>query len=151
MLNLPPQPGTTGSLLLALGLVSGILLLLLARGAVANQLGSSDRTLTWVVTATLGITVAGAPFTLWRVVEDIRRTAPVSAEHARYVGAETARIDGELVEEIARLIPEHASYHVAVSPDAFIEIRESLGPWMGFALLPRRQVRDDLAVQPLRR
>lgn len=143
MLNLPSQPGTTGTLLLALGAVGGLLLVLLGRQSVGEQLGPDrDPLLTWVVTATLGVTLAGAPFTLWRVFEDIHRTAPISAEHARYVGAETARIDGELVEEIARLIPEHASYHVAVSPDAFVQIRESLGLWMGFALLPRPRVRD---------
>jgi hypothetical protein len=94
------------------------------------------------VTVVLGVTFAAAPFVVWRVVEDIRRTAPITPEHARYVGAETARIDGELVEAVAERIPPNASYYVAVAPDAFVQIRESLANWMGFALLPRRRVGD---------
>jgi hypothetical protein len=140
MLNLPPQPGVTGSLFLGLGAVAGLLLLAFGRRAVGAELG--DRLLTWVVTAALAITVAGAPFTLWRVVHDIRETAPVEPVHATYVGAETKLIDGEVVERIGTDIPDRDTYYVAVAPDAYFEIREGLGLWMGYALIPRPRVRD---------
>lgn len=140
MLNLPPQPGVTGSLFLGLGVVAGILLLVFGRGPIGAELG--DRALTWVVTAALAITVAGAPFTLWRVVHDIRETAPIEPVHATYVGAEAKLIDGEVVERIGADIPAGDTYYVAVAPDAYFEIREGLSLWMGYALIPRRQIRD---------
>jgi hypothetical protein len=141
MLNLPPEPGTTGAALLALGAVAGIALVLLARGRIERELGG-DQLLTWVVALTLGLTLAGAPFTLWRVAEDIRETAPIEPDHARYVGAETKLIDGVLALEVGARLPVDATYYVAVAPGAFSEIRDSLGPWLGYALAPRRQVRD---------
>lgn len=129
--------------MLGLGAVAGILVLLLGRRPVGEQLGAAGhRALIWAVTGALGISVAGAPFTLWRVVEDIRETAPITAEHARYVGAETKLVDGELVLRIGASIPEGDSYYVAVAPDAFSEIRASLALWMGYALVPRRRLRD---------
>ena len=142
MLNLPPEPGTTGYVLLALGALAGIAVLVLARRPVARELGTGDRLLTFVVTAALAATVAGAPFTLWRVLVDIRETAPITPEHAQYVGAETKLIDGELVRRVEALIPEGATYYVGFSPDAYIEIRESLRLWLGYELLPRRQARS---------
>jgi hypothetical protein len=141
VLNLPPEPGTTGYVLLALGALAGVAVLVLARGPVARELGTGDRLLTFVVTASLAVTVAGAPFTLWRVLVDIRETAPVTPEHAEYVGAETKLIDGELVRRIESLIPEGATYYVGFSPEAYIEIRESLRLWLGYELVPRRQAR----------
>lgn len=141
MLNLPPEPGTTGYVLLALGAAAG-LLLLLGRGRVAAELGDDDdRLLTLLVTGALAATVAGAPFTLWRVLVDIRETAPITPEHAEYVGAETKLIDGELVRLIEARIPADETYYVRVSPDAYSEIRESLPRWLGYELLPRRQTR----------
>ena len=141
MLNLPPEPGTTGSVLLVLGALAGVLLVVLARGRIEREL-DGDPLLTWVVALTLGLTVAGAPFTLWRVVEDIRETAPIEPDHARYVGAETKLIDGELALDVGERIPPDETYYVAVAPDAYSEIRDSLGPWLGYALAPRRRVRD---------
>jgi hypothetical protein len=142
VLNLPPAPGPTGYVLLALGAIAGVALLVLGRGPVARELGTGDRLLTFVVTAALAATVAGAPFTLWRVVVDIRETAPITPEHAQYVGAETKLIDGELVRRIEALIPDRATYYVGFSPGAYIEIRESLRLWLGYELLPRRQARS---------
>lgn len=95
-----------------------------------------------LVTAALALTVAGAPFTTWRVLEDIRETAPISAQHARYVGAETKLIDGDLAERIGSGIPEDDTYYVAVAPSAYSEIQESLALWLGYALAPRRRVAD---------
>ncbi len=73
MLNLPPEPGTTGFVLLALGAAAGVLLVALGRRHVSAELGG-DRLLTLLVTGVLATTVAGAPFTLWRVLVDIRET-----------------------------------------------------------------------------
>jgi hypothetical protein len=140
VLNLPPEPGTTGTLMLALGVVLGVLLLLLGRRVVVAEAGGGPVGL--VTGVFLAVTIAGAPYTLWRVVEDIRETAPISAEHARYVGAETKLIDGELAERIGAPMPAGATYYVAVAPDAYSEIRESLGHWLGYALLPRRRVTE---------
>jgi len=140
MLNLPPQPGTTGYALLAIGAVAGLLLLLLGRRHLAPSVGD-DSLLTPIITTTLAVCLAGAPFTLWRVVADIRATAPLTPEHAEYVGAETKLIDGELVRRIEQLIPRGDSYAVAVWPTAHVEIRESLALWLGYELLPRRQTR----------
>jgi hypothetical protein len=143
MLNLPSQPGVAGALMLGLGAVAGLLFLLLGRRLVGAQLAAvGDRAIRWTVTGALAITLAGAPYTLWRVVEDIRRTAPIAPEHARYVGAETKLADGELVERIGTSIPERETYYVAVAPDAYFELQASLALWMGYALIPRRQVRD---------
>lgn len=143
MLNLPSQPSTAGLIMLVGGAVAGLLILVLLRDRIAGQLGSApgQQAVPWLVTGSLALTAAAAPFTLWRVTEDIRETAPITAEHARYVGAETKLIDGELVEQIAGLIPEDATYMVAVAPGAYLEIRESLAHWLGYALIPRRQVR----------
>lgn len=142
MLNLPSQPGTTGFLLLGLGAAAGLALLVFGRAHVRGRLApDAGHSLTSIVTVGLAVSVASAPFTTWRVLEDIRRTAPITAEHARYVGAETKLIDGELVERIAALVPADQTYHVAVDPRAYVEIRESLALWMGYALVPRRQAR----------
>lgn len=139
MLNLPPHPGTTGALLLLAGAIAGAVAAALAqrRADLAD-----DRLTTLLVAGALGLTLAAAPFTVWRVLVDIRETAPISADHARYVGAETKLIDGELVERIGARIPEGASYHVATAPDAYEEIRASLDEWMGYALAPRPQTDD---------
>jgi hypothetical protein len=126
--------------MLALGAVLAGALLLVGGRRIAAEAGGSS---VGVVTAVfLALTVAGAPYTVWRVVEDIRETAPISAEHARYVGAETKLIDGELAQRIGSPIPPGGSYYVAVAPSAYSEIRESLGNWLGYALLPRRRVLD---------
>jgi len=140
MLNLPAHPGTTGYALLAIGAVAGLLLLLFGWRPVGATVGD-DGPLTLIVTGTLVFCLAGAPFTLWRVLADIRETAPVTPEHAEYVGAETKLIDGELVRRIERLIPREDSYGVGVSPDAYVEVRESLALWLGYELVPRRQAR----------
>jgi hypothetical protein len=142
VLNLPPEPGTTGYVLLALGLAAGLCLLVFGRGRVAALLGVDDRVLTVIVTCSLAATVAGAPYTLWRVLEDIRATGPVTPEHAEYVGAETKLIDGELVRRIEAEIPRGETYYVRVSPDAYVEIRESLALWLGYELVPRSQTRE---------
>jgi hypothetical protein len=142
MLNLPPEPGTIGYALLALGAVGGALLVLLGREQVREQVGR-DPVLTWVVAGALGVTVGGAPYTLWRVGVDIRETSRFSAAHKRFVGAETKLIDGALAERVGALIPPDDTYYVAVAPDAHSEIRESLAPWLGYALVPRRRVRTE--------
>ncbi len=143
MLNLPSQPGTVGLIILVGGALAGSLVLLL-RDDVALRLGSSLgwRAVPSLLTASLALTVAVAPFTLWRVAEDIRRTAPITPEHARFVGAETKLVDGELVERIAALIPKTATYAVVIAPDSYVEIRQSLAQWLGYALIPRRQLRS---------
>jgi hypothetical protein len=137
VLNLPSEPGTTGLALLALGALLGLALVVAGRGRVG-----ADRAAGWLVLLALGATVAGAPYTLWRVSEDIRETWTVGPEHARYVGAETKLIDGELAARVGEELPRDATYYVAVAPAAFSEIRASLGPWLGYALVPRRQVRE---------
>jgi hypothetical protein len=143
MLNLPSQPGAAGFVMLVTGAVAGLLVLALLHKRIAEQLGSErgEQSVTWLLTALLAATVAAGPFTLWRVIQDIRETAPITAEHAAFVGAETKLIDGELVEQIAGRIPEDASYGVVVAPQAYVEIRTSLAHWLGYALIPRRQVR----------
>jgi hypothetical protein len=149
MLNLPSQPGTTGFVLLACGAAVGLLLLVLLRDRVADEVASvsTQRAVPLLVAASFALTVAAAPFILWRVGVDIRETGPVPPEHARFVGAETKLIDGELVERLEGLLPEDATYAVAVAPDAYPEIRASLGHWLGYALIPRRQVRDPRAAE----
>lgn len=139
MLNLPPQPGTTGVLLLLAGAIAGAVAAALAQRRTDL---ADDRLVRLLLAGALGLTVAGAPFTVWRVLVDVRETAPISAEHARYVGAETKLIDGELVERIGAGIPEGASYYVAVAPGSYEEIRVSLDEWMGYALAPRPQTDD---------
>jgi hypothetical protein len=149
MLNLPSQPGTTGLILLACGVALGLVVFALLRDRVVGELAfvSTQRAVPWLVTGSLALTTAAAPFVIWRVAVDIRETGPVPAEHARFVGAETKLIDGELVEQIAGLLPADATYAVAVAPDAYLEIRESLAHWLGYALIPRRQVPDPRAAE----
>lgn len=141
MLNLPPEPGTTGTALLVLGTSGGLALLVLGRRRVGDLLGGNDRALVLLVTAALAATVAAAPFTLWRVLVDIRETAPLTPAHAEYVGAETKLIDGELVRRIEARIPRGDTYYVRVAPAAHDEIRESLALWLGYELVPRSQTR----------
>jgi hypothetical protein len=149
MLNLPSQPGTTGFVLLVLGAAVGVVVLVWLRDRVIRELASvsTPRAVPWLVAGSLAVTTAAAPFIMWRVAVDIEETGPVPAEHARFVGAETKLIDGELVEQLGGLLPEHATYAVAVAPDAYSEIRESLAQWLGYALIPRRQVRDARAAE----
>ncbi len=145
MLNLPSEPGTAGLVLLALGALVALLVFVPLLGRVASETGAArGEAASWLVAGALALTLAGAPFTLWRVVEDIRRTAPITPEHARYVGAETKLIDGALVERAAARIPRDATYGVIVSERAYREIRESLADWLGYALLPdvRRAMRE---------
>lgn len=137
MLNLPSHPGAVGLALLVVGAVIGLLVLTLVRGPTERELRA--RLPAALLAGFVSLTVAGAPFIVWRVFEDIRETAPVTPDHARFVGAETKLIDGELVERLAELIPRDATYYVAVAPDAYVEIRESLAHWAGYALVPRRQ------------
>ena len=124
--------------MLVLGVCAGLLLLLVAGTRLRSRPGG-DAAVSWLLAGALAVTLAGAPYTLWRVVQDIRTTAPVTPDHARYVGAETKLIDGELVERIGTLIPKGDTYYVAVSPRAYEEIRTSLARWLGYALVPRRQ------------
>jgi hypothetical protein len=138
VLNLPPEPGTTGYALLVLGLAGGLALLALGRGRAARE----DRVVGWIVLGALAVTVAGAPYTLWRVLVDIRETAPLTPAHAEYVGAETKLIDGELVRRVEAQIPLGDTYYVRVAPDAYSEIRTSLALWLGYELMPRRQARQ---------
>jgi hypothetical protein len=142
MLNLPPSPGAAGYALLALGVAAGLALLLFGRRRVADLLGTDDRVLVFVVTGALAVTLAGAPFTLRRVLVDIRETAPIRPEHAEYVGAETKLIDGELVRLVEARIPSGDTYYVRVAPDAYSEIRTSLALWLGYELVPRPQTRE---------
>ena len=143
MLNLPSEPGTTGLALLALGALLAVLVLKPLLGRVAAETGAAPREASSrLVAGALALTLAGTPFTLWRVVEDIRRTAPITPEHALYVGAETKGIDGALVERVAARIPRDATYGVVVSERAYRDVRESLSYWLGYALVPRRQARD---------
>lgn len=144
MLNLPPQPGMAGALLLVLGALAGLAIILRGRVGIRERVGDVGKPAAWLVTAALALTVAGVPFTTWRVLQDIRETAPISAQHARYVGAETKLIDGELAERIGSGIPLDDTYYVAVAPSAYSEIRESLALWLGYALAPRRRVADPL-------
>jgi hypothetical protein len=139
VLNLPAEPGTTGYVLLMFGALAGLTLFLLGRGPVARALGADDRLVALVVSGALAASAAGAPFTVWRMLVDIRETAPITPEHAEYVGAETKLIDGELVRRVEAAIPRHDTYYVRVSPEAYVEIRESLARWLGYELLPRRQ------------
>jgi hypothetical protein len=141
VLNLPPHPGTTGYVLLALGVAAGLALLVFGRQRVADLLAVDDRVLILVVTCFLAVTVAGVPYTLWRVLVDIRETAPVTPAHAEYVGAETKLIDGELVRRIEAEIPRGETYYVRVAPSAYSEIRTSLALWLGYELVPRSQTR----------
>ena len=142
MLNLPPEPGMAGYVLLVLGVAAGLALLVFGRRRVADLLGTDDRLLVLVVTGALAVTLAGAPFTLRRVLVDIRETAPVTPEHAEYVGAETKLIDGELVRLVEAEIPPGDTYYVRVAPSAYSEIRESLALWLGYELVPRPQTRE---------
>lgn len=143
MLNLPSQPGTTGFILLAFGALACLLVVVRGRARIGELMGPDGAgSAVWIVTIALGLTAAGAPFTTWRVLQDIWETAPISAEHARYVGAETKLIDGELAERIGVGIPEGDAYYVAVAPLAHEEIRESLALWLGYALAPRRRTAD---------
>jgi hypothetical protein len=140
VLNLPDRPGATGYVVLLVGMSLGLALILVGRGRVASRVGG-DHVLAALLTAALAATVAGAPFTLWRVLEDIRTTSTLTPEHAEYVGAETKLIDGELVRRIEAAIPRGQTYHVRVAPQAYVEIRESLALWLGYELVPRRQTR----------
>jgi hypothetical protein len=144
MLNLPSSPGTVGVVLLALGAGLGLGVLVGLRGRLARELGwGSGAAESWLVAAVVAVTVAGAPYTLWRVGVDIRETSRFSATHKRYVGAETKLVDGELAERVGALIPPGDTYYVAVAPDAHSEIRESLALWLGYAFVPRRRVRTE--------
>jgi hypothetical protein len=128
--------------MLVCGALAGLLVFVLWRDRIARELDAAptDRAVPWLVTGLLSLTIAAAPFTLWRVAVDIRETSPITAEHARFVGAETKLIDGELVEDIAEILPADATYFVVIAPDAYSEIRSSLARWLGYALVPRRQV-----------
>lgn len=141
MLNLPAEPGTTGYVLLTLGAAAALSLLAFGRRRVADLLGADDRVLATLVLGALAATVAGGPFVLWRVLVDIRETAPLTPEHAEYVGAETKLIDGELVRRVEARIARDETYAVRVAPESHGEIRESLALWLGFELVPRRQTR----------
>jgi hypothetical protein len=144
MLNLPPSPGPVGVVLLALGAGLGLVVLVGLRARLAGELGwRSGAVESWLVAAVVAVSVAGAPFTLWRVGVDIRETSRFSATHKRYVGAETKLVDGELAERVGALIPPGDTYFVAVAPDAHSEIRESLALWLGYAFVPRRRVRTE--------
>src|SRR5687768_4344862 len=139
MLNLPSSPGSVGVVLLALGAGFGLAVLVGLRARLAGELGWRSGALeSWLVAAVVAVSVAGAPFTLWRVGVDIRETSRFSATHKRYVGAETKLVDGELAERVGALIPPGDTYYVAVAPDAHSEIRESLAFWLGYAFVPRR-------------
>lgn len=142
MLNLPSQPGATGAVLLALGACLGAALLLVSRRRLGALGGDAAAAEARVAAVALAVTVAGLPFTIWRVGVDIRETSRFSAEHKRYVGAETKLIDGRLAERVGLVVPRDASYYVAVAPRAHHEIGESLALWLGYALLPRRRVRE---------
>lgn len=141
MLNLPAEPGATGFALLFLGAAAGLALLLFGRRRIAGLLGVDDRALVLLVACALAGAAAGGPYGVWRVLADIRETAPLTPQHAEYVGAETKLIDGELVRRLEAEIPRRATYSVRVAPGAYEEIRTSLALWLGYELVPRPQAR----------
>ena len=145
MLNLPPQPGRSrGRSCSALGAVAGL--------GSSRSLGRADRlaelapaaVVAWVVTAALWRSRSpGAP------VHDSGASSTTSARRRRSRADARAlrRRRDEADRRGARRAdrrphPERDTYYVAVAPDAYFEIRESLALWMGYALVPRRRVRD---------
>lgn len=140
---MPAEPGAVGAIMLALGLVAAGALVLFGRRRIAAELGLPLRSAVSLATiATLAATVGYGPFVLWRVVEDIRYTSPLTARQAEEIGADMNFIDERMLDRVRAVVPPDATYALEAGPSVHERSREALNAWVAFSLLPRVRVED---------
>ena len=140
MLALPSEPGTIGLVLLGVGAVTG----LIAGIAVARVLASHARIgVAAAVGTMIAAAVASAPFTSWRLVQDIRYTARIDGSTAERIGAYENYLDATIFDELLARIPSSDRYYVRVSDTVRPESAAyAFHVWGLTWLLPRRAVTD---------
>jgi hypothetical protein len=139
-------PNEVGGAELAL-LVAGALLGLAAAWVVRRRLlallpaAPARPPVALVAAAALATAVGLAPFTAWRVAQDIRYTSGISRPVAERIGAYENYLDGSAFDDIAAAIPPGETYYATASDRIEPErAREAFPYWASTALLPRRAV-----------
>jgi hypothetical protein len=86
--------------------------------------------------------LAVAPVTAWAVISDLQAADKLTAREAERIGPEEAGVDTAVIDGVAQLVPENASYALVfgdrVDPDRALVFRL----WALSALLPRVAVAD---------
>lgn len=144
MLALPDGVGRLGLVLLAVGAVAALVVAWRTYRSLAAASAPGGARCAWVpalVAASLGLAVAVAPFSAWRIVQDFRYTSRIDPFVAERIGAYENFLDATLFDDLIRRIPPGDRYYVRVSP-AIEPDRAShaFRVWALTALLPRRAV-----------
>jgi hypothetical protein len=136
MLGLPASPGLAGAVLLVLGALIGAAagLLVLRRQPVAPA------ALGGLVALVAAVTVAAAPYTLWRISEDVRYTSGLNDDDRAGAGPIQTFLQPYLLDPAVPLIPEEARYFTAVSDEIRREARQGFRPLAMNVLFPRVSV-----------
>jgi hypothetical protein len=139
-------PNEVGGAEIAL-LVAGALLGLAAAWVVRRRLlallpvAPARAPVALVAAAALATAVGLAPFTAWRVAQDIRYTSGISRPVAERIGAYENYLDGSAFDDIAAAVPPRATYYVTADEGIEPErARSAFSVWAYTALLPRRAV-----------
>ena len=94
-----------------------------------------------VVLAVVGV-LATAPFTTWRVVEDIAYTSGLSRAEAEGAGASYNSVDPLVFEKLRRSVPAADTYYIEAAAGIQPPARDAFLEWSATVLLPRLPVTD---------
>ena len=136
MLGLPETPGVLGAVLLLLGVVAGVT----TGVAVARRSTHGSTSVDRLLAVTAAVTVAAAPYTLWRIGTDIRHTSGLNAGDRAGAGPIQAFLQPYLLDPAVPLIPTDARYFTAVSGEIRREARQGFRPLAANVLFPRVSV-----------
>jgi hypothetical protein len=150
VLAVPGEPGRTGFALLAFGLIFALIALPLVRRAVRAAF-SRDQSLprgerhelpALLVVLAIVSALATAPFTTWRVIEDIGYTSDLSRAEAEAAGASYNSLDPIVFEKLRRSVPAADAYYVEAAAGIQAPARDAFLEWSATALLPRLPVTE---------
>ena len=141
MIALPSSPGPYGTALIVAGLVLGSVLGWVVWGRLRRRLGAGGATtaaVAGVLAAALASSVGLAPYLAWRVVQDLRYTSKIQRPIVERIAAYENNLDGAAFDEVAQIIPRHATFYVKASDPT----RMNFELWALSALLPRIALSD---------
>jgi hypothetical protein len=150
VLAVPGEPGRTGSALLALGVVLAFAALPFAQRAIRRAIspdqlepGAQKREPPALVVVIAIVSVlATAPFTIWRVIEDIGYTSGLSRTEAEAAGASYNSLEPIVFEELRRTVPPNETYYVDAADAIEARARDAFLEWSATVLLPRLPVAE---------
>jgi hypothetical protein len=130
--------GTEALLLAASGAVLGALL----AGFFERRSSAPARAAGAIAGALVVSSLAVAPVTAWAVISDLRAADELTAREAERIGPEEAGIDTAVIDRVAQVVPEDASYALVFGDRVDRDRALVFRLWALSALLPRVAVAD---------